>query len=187
MFKEIDSELNSYSVHRIVEYFSMLGLACFLSICITTVGVIRSTTNSNILSSSIPILIGDGSIEEISEYEFAGYANWTEFTANCCCEQKDIYTNGTLNSEIVEIWKCLPNTFSKEYLGDTSLLYKRKTRVSTALGNGFPLREYCSTTFKASQGLTCGEPYYNSTFNRYTVNDCSTNLNMTNDILKNLW
>ena len=83
----------------------MLGVACFLSICITTVGVVRSTTNSNVLSSSIPTLVFEQGQIEITKYEFAGYANWTEFTSNCCCEQKDIYTNGTLNSEITEIWK----------------------------------------------------------------------------------
>jgi hypothetical protein len=186
MFKAIDSELNSYSVRKIVEYFLVLGLACFLSIAITTVGIIRSTTNSNILSNSIPVLTAEQGIDAIAKYEFAGYANWTDFTSNCCCEYKNIYTNGTLNSDVVEIWKCLPNDFSADFGGPSTQLYKRKRRVSSA-GNGLLLRDYCSPTFNTLAGQTCGVPYYNSTFGRYTVNDCSPSRNMTSDILKDLW
>ena len=105
MFKKIDDELNSYAVHRIVEYFLMLGLACFLSMCITTVGVIRSTTNSGIISSSIPTLVSASGETAILDYEFAGYNNWNNFTSNCCCQYEDPFTNGTLKPQVVEIWK----------------------------------------------------------------------------------
>lgn len=188
MYQAIDSELNNYSVKKIVEYFTVLGLACFLSLGITTVGIIKSTTNSSVLSSSIPDLIAEEEgIEGITDYEFAGYANWTDFTDNCCCEYKNIFTNGTLNTDVVEIWKCLPNAFSEYYYGDSStLLYKRKRRVSSSV-SGLLLRDYCSPTFNTLAGHTCGEPYYNSTFGRYTVPDCSPNRNMTFEIMKNLW
>ncbi len=58
LIREIDEELNTYSVKRIVEYFLILGVASFLSMCVTFVGVLHETTNSNILTSNIPSLVG---------------------------------------------------------------------------------------------------------------------------------
>ena len=54
IIKGIDSELNIYSVKQIVKYFMVLGVAAFISLGITAVGLIRNSTDSNILVSSIP-------------------------------------------------------------------------------------------------------------------------------------
>ena len=55
---QVDDELNNYSVKRIVEYFLFLGLASFLSLSITLISVIRESTDSNVLASTIPSMVG---------------------------------------------------------------------------------------------------------------------------------
>ena len=134
--------------------------------CVTIVGVIHDTTNSNVLTSKIPSLVAASTELDIKNYEFAGYSSWSEFTANCCCEVQSYQTNGTVNPTVSEVWKCLPNTYSKSYGG--SFLYKVKNRVDSR-GNGLTLRDYCSSSFVSNGNAGCGIPVYNATEKKFVV------------------
>ena len=146
---------------------------------ITLVGIVNSSSNSNVLASESPtVMLSTGSQTDVQNYQFAGYADWTEFTSNCCCQSSTDTTK--------EVWKCLSNTYSNNFPG--TFLYKVKNRIDSSGNSGLGIRSYCSTTFTSNGSSTCGVPTYNSTLKHYQVVDCSSSPSSQSDYIRTyLW
>ncbi|EGF77419.1 hypothetical protein BATDEDRAFT_91788 [Batrachochytrium dendrobatidis JAM81] len=176
LIKEIDIQMNAYTIKTLVRFFMTVGTVAFLSLALTCIGFVRSIVESNTYSSSVPTAATSNSS---AMYEFAGYSSWNEFTNKCCCEYQTASPQTQTN--LNEIWKCLPNKIS-----NGQFLYKVRKRSGLGSENGLAIRPYCSSTFNSS--AVCGQPSYNSTFHRYTVPICASSTNDYSDIQKgSLW
>lgn len=72
-----------------------------------------------------------------TQHEFAGYANWTHFTENCCCLTN--YNSPAKSTNIaIEKWVCVNGRIKER---------ARSTFVSNVSSDGFSIRGFCSVTF----------------------------------------
>ncbi|OAJ37883.1 hypothetical protein BDEG_21855 [Batrachochytrium dendrobatidis JEL423] len=100
LIKEIDIQMNAYTIKTLVRFFMTVGTVAFLSLALTCIGFVRSIVESNTYSSSVPTAATSNSS---AMYEFAGYSSWNEFTNKCCCEYQTASPQTQTN--LNEIWK----------------------------------------------------------------------------------
>lgn len=96
-----------YELKLIVNFFLVLGLAAFLSLCCASVGFLVVNSNPFILLSKPPIQVTGKT--DVTRYQFAGYSSWSQFTQNCCCQQPFGGTTNSTSLASSEVWKCLPS------------------------------------------------------------------------------
>ncbi|TPX37145.1 hypothetical protein SmJEL517_g01034 [Synchytrium microbalum] len=150
LVKRLDGQLNVFLLRVLVQFFLVMGLAVFLGLCMTGIGIIRIASDSDVVGATSYAELSNTSA---TNFEFAGYASWSDFTSNCCCSTTtSSYTN--TSTSLYEMWKCLPNSYS-----GSSLFYKKRKRSDTFVGSGIVLRDYCSTTFNPA--VVCGGPTLN--------------------------
>ncbi|KAI9168208.1 hypothetical protein H9P43_007580 [Blastocladiella emersonii ATCC 22665] len=164
----MDQELDLRLLRILVNSFLLLGFGAFVGAAIAIVGVLYATAAGNMvrpLTAYGELTASTGT--SAAQIEFAGYANWTQFTANCCCQASlatdagtGVLKNNTV-AQVAETWKCFASSpAAASVLGGNGFMYK--TRVRRVAGiDGLMLRPYCSTAFNAS--AVVGLPAVNAT------------------------
>ncbi|TPX43658.1 hypothetical protein SeLEV6574_g04923 [Synchytrium endobioticum] len=155
LVKRLDAQLNVFLLRVLVQYFLVMGIAVFVAMCITGIGIIRLATDTTVVDSS-----SSYTNAAALAFELGGYATWSAFSSRCCCSpapSTSRYANSS--AALYEMWKCLPNADGAADAGN-QLFYKMRKRYDAAIGSGLVLREYCATTFDTS--VVCAEPALNS-------------------------
>ncbi|KAJ3274667.1 hypothetical protein HK104_004037, partial [Borealophlyctis nickersoniae] len=99
----IDEQLNTQILKEISTFFLLVGLASFISFCITVVGILKASGTSTVVGATA---LPHTNESAAAEFEFGGYASWAEFTTNCCCEQWPLQKNSTAgDGKVYEFWK----------------------------------------------------------------------------------
>ncbi len=153
--KNLDQQLNTELLKTIVNFFLVLGVAAFLSICCVLIGMVYMTSSTRILRATPP----PNSPISLQAYEFAGFNDWNEFTSKCCCENHDPTPDA--NGQVVELWKCLLERTER-----TEFIYKRRLRADQEV-SGLSLRPYCGVRFNPA--AVCGLPALNPDTGLYQV------------------
>lgn len=153
ILKGVDKNLNGHLVKYLVFFFQMIGLAAFCSMSLKVAGFILLSVQSNVYGATQTSLT---SKLELSDFEFMGYQDWSQFTSNCCCQSTTLVTNSA--DLVYEQWKCLGNDYTKG-----ALSFKLRKRVANGL-SGYSMRPLCSTVFDPS--VVCGSPVLNTNVNQ---------------------
>ncbi|KNE62587.1 hypothetical protein AMAG_07789 [Allomyces macrogynus ATCC 38327] len=140
----LDQDLDQRLLRTLVNSFLGLGLGAFLALAISAIGLMQAVS-SNDLVRARAVDTGTAIAAPVA-YEFAGYASWAEFTANCCCEAAlassgGVPVNVTASASVLEKWKCRTSA--------GKFIYKQRMRQYDG-ENGWSVRGYCATSFASA-------------------------------------
>jgi hypothetical protein len=156
--EEIDRQIDEASLYIVRKYFMICGALGFVALGLCIIGIMR--TGSPDYRISLP------TNQQTATSEFVGYGNWTAFTDQCCC--MPFYNSFDKSWDLgIERWVCR-NGWTKERVRSVKLVGANSTcSAASALSrravatsrpdcalDGFDVRDFCSTTFKNSCGLS---------------------------------
>ncbi|KAI9218193.1 hypothetical protein BC828DRAFT_407818 [Blastocladiella britannica] len=161
----MDQELDARLLRIMVNAFMVLGFGSFIGTAVAVVGLLYRSAGRTAVSSALMYSQGGASLPAgatAASVEFAGYTDWTSFTANCCCQASlstdsstGALVNGTV-TDVSETWKCRVAGSSSSSsstvaaaVSDASFIYKTRARRANGI-DGLSLRPYCSPTFNAA-------------------------------------
>eukprot|EP00760_Papus_ankaliazontas_P005939 PhM_4_TR12812/c0_g1_i1/m.72752 len=147
---ELDQEINERALSTMRWYFLSLGVACTCALALCVLGVLASTDPLSLSQ------IASG--QRLDSFTgLAGYADWSNFTASCCCVVSS-------NQSSVEQWICENGRrLDRQREGE---VFVGITRVPV---NGLRLRSLCGTTFvdgctiDVKSGVSCAASTLNGT------------------------
>jgi hypothetical protein len=171
--KAVDRMLDEKTLSYISTAAMILGVLAFVSFTVAIIGLMWARAQSNVYSGIDTSTSGYGDQEQMKLREFAGYGNWAEFSANCCCMRG----NEDEQYPMVEVWKC-ENGFFKERFRSQNVPDGSDLSEHT----GLDIRPLCSRT------LPCA-PVFDSDVGRFIIESACRNLTSSPSeyALEHLW
>jgi len=154
----LDDDLDEITLTWVLRVFVAMTLTGFISIAFLAFGQFWAAAQTNVVAPTLPNLgenfaelYAECRIEDlVKSNELVQYSDWRNFTANCCCmdrQSKESYGED-FEPNVVELWAC-NNGF-----------YKERYRAG-ALG----IREFCSPVFNKE----FSEPVYDASRRQMVV------------------
>jgi MFS family permease len=148
---DIDDALTRSSLSKVVTFFMILGVVAFIGLACSIVGLLYGELNPPYIPGHVNV--GFSSCKAASEFEFAKYSSWKQFTENCCCQVATHYDDSMYSYRYlkVELWSCL-NGEVKERI--------REENLNGIVYSGLNIRGMCSRTFNPSFSEPICENYH---------------------------
>mmetsp|Transcript_16009 Transcript_16009/g.41410 ORF Transcript_16009/g.41410 Transcript_16009/m.41410 type:complete len:232 (+) Transcript_16009:2838-3533(+) len=164
--RELDEELDQITLQYVLLVFAVMAAAAFVAVAILLLGQFWQAATATVvaptgreLGNQFAGVPGTAECEVeglIRQNEFVGYKDWKEFTASCCCsDRQNEFSHGEeFEPKTVELWTCANG------------LLKERAR-GTKSGR---IREFCSPKFGSNFEL----PSYASNLRQYVVRNSGT-------------
>ncbi|KAJ1622588.1 hypothetical protein T492DRAFT_846174 [Pavlovales sp. CCMP2436] len=155
LFLQLDKDLDAQTTRLASVSIFGLALVGFLTIGVTILVGLKQLEVSAVLPATSPIFgsrlsANNPSCEVerlVKKHEFAGFQSWPEFTANCCCAERETaaaYGTAAIVGRI-ELWTCANSEFANKERDREGDDLKARGFCSPAFTSGYSLPAYSSS------------------------------------------